>query len=51
MVLFVPAAAVTADAAVVLGAAEVLLAVVLGVTDDGGFESEVRLSGLFASVT
>lgn len=41
----------TGDAAVVLGVAEVLLTVVLGEADDGGFESEVRLSVVFASAT
>lgn len=51
VVLFAPAAAVTGEEAVVRGAAVVLLAAARGAVDDGGFESEVLLSGLFASVT
>lgn len=39
------------DAAVVLGVAGLLLTVVLGVAGDGAFESEVRLSVVFASAT
>lgn len=50
-VFFAPAAAVTGDAAVVLGVAGLLLTVVLGVAGDGAFESEVRLSVVFASAT
>lgn len=41
----------TGDAAVVLGVEGELLTVVLGVADDGVFESEVRLSVVFASAT
>lgn len=48
--LFAPAVAVTGEVAVVRGVAVVLLAAARG-ADDGGFESEVLLSGLFASVT
>lgn len=47
--LFAPAVAVTGEVAVVR-VAVVLLAAARG-ADDGGFESEVLLSGLFASVT
>lgn len=50
-VFFAPAAAVTGDAAVVLGGAGVLLTVVLEVAADGGFEGEVRFSAVFASAT
>lgn len=50
VVLFAPAVAVTGEVAVVRGVAVVLLAAARG-ADDGGFESEVLLSGLFASVT
>lgn len=49
VVLFAPAVAVTGEVAVVR-VAVVLLAAARG-ADDGGFESEVLLSGLFASVT
>lgn len=41
----------TGDAAVVLGVTGVLLAVVLGGVDDGGFDSKVRFSVVFASAT
>lgn len=41
----------TGDAAVVRGVVGVLLAVVRGVVDDGGFVSEVRFSVVFASAT
>jgi len=50
-VVFAPAAAATGDAAVVRGVAGVLLTVVLGEADEGGFESEVRFSAVFASAT
>jgi len=50
-VVFTPAAAATGDAAVVRGVAGVLLTVVLGEADEGGFESEVRFSAVFASAT
>lgn len=50
-VFFAAAAAVTGEAAVVRGVVGVLLAVVRGVVDDGGFETEVRFSVVFASAT
>lgn len=46
-----PDAVVTGDAAVVLGVAGLTFTAARGVVADSGFESEVRLSGLFASVT
>lgn len=49
--LFAPAAAVTGDAAVVLGGAGVLLTAALEVAAEGGFEGEVRFSAVFASAT
>lgn len=50
-VFFAAVAVATGDAAVVLGATGLLLTVVLEVADVGGFESEVRLSVVFASTT
>lgn len=50
-VFFAAAVAATVDAAVVLGATGLLLTVVLEVAVVGGFESEVRLSVVFASAT
>lgn len=49
--MFFAPAAVTGDAAVVRGGAGLLLAAVLEVADDGGFEGEVRFSRVFASAT